>query len=158
MTITVRVTLDELILGRLRLTHAVPLEEVAGELGRPDRSIAAGSPAPYGHRSNQIHLYDELGVFLNEHHARRLIEEVTFVFDPSCSAFPPSTACSLDLRVDDCALTAETTLRELRKGSPTIRQVLGRHWSAEGNLHVGIAVVAGDRIGEISIGLSCPSK
>ncbi len=48
-------------------------------LGHPDRLEEAGQPAPFGHRNNQIHFYDDLGMYLNEHHYTILIQGVTFV-------------------------------------------------------------------------------
>lgn len=58
-------------------------------LGPPDRTIAAGPPAPVGHRNNHVHLYDRLGLYLNEHHATREIQAVSFVWNLERGPFPP---------------------------------------------------------------------
>ncbi|SRR6266700_4376651 len=83
-----------------------PLERYREVLGIPNRIIDAGPPPPVGHRSNRVHVFDSLGVYLTEHHASRLIESVNFVFDPSDSAFPIERAFGGDLKVDGQHLRA----------------------------------------------------
>jgi len=59
-------------------------------VGHPSRVIGAGDPEPYGNRNNQVHFFDELGMYLLEHHARCTIESVKFVFDSREVPFVPS--------------------------------------------------------------------
>lgn len=50
-------------------------------LGSPSRVVPAGPTAPAGHRNNHIHIYDDLGMTLNEHHYTYQIQEVDIVLD-----------------------------------------------------------------------------
>ena len=56
-----------LINGEL-VNAAKPVDFFHQLMGLPSRVLAAGAPAPAGHRNNQIHCYDDLGITLNEHH------------------------------------------------------------------------------------------
>lgn len=49
-------------------------------LGTPSRVVALGEPAPFGHRNNHALYYDDIGVYLLEHHATRFIQAIVFVF------------------------------------------------------------------------------
>ena len=49
-------------------------------LGTPSRVVALGDPAPFGHRNNHALFYDDVGLYLLEHHATRLIQAIVFVF------------------------------------------------------------------------------
>ena len=73
------ITLDHLVLNGELLVEARPPSLFHNLLGPPSRIFAAGPPAPYGHRNSQIHVYDSLGIFLNEHHYTYAIEAVSFV-------------------------------------------------------------------------------
>ena len=55
------------------------MPEYAAVLETPARTEEPSPPAPYGHRNNQIHLFDDLGLYLIEHHATRLVVAVVFV-------------------------------------------------------------------------------
>jgi hypothetical protein len=53
-------------LAQLRLNgedfiDAVSHSMIHDLLGPPTRVIVPGPPAPYGHRNNQVHVYDSLG-------------------------------------------------------------------------------------------------
>ena len=66
------------------------LDERSKVLGPPDRTVEPSTPAPMGYRNNQMHMYDGLGLYLNEHHATRRIQDVTFVFNIADTPFRPS--------------------------------------------------------------------
>ena len=83
----------------------LPLERYHEVFGLPSRTIEAGSPAPFGHRNNQVHVFDSQGIYLTEHHASRLIESVNFVFDPLDSPFP------IDRAFDGILEVGEQTIR-----------------------------------------------
>lgn len=91
----------------------LPLERYQNPLGRSSRTIEAGSPAPYGHRNNQVHIFDSKGIYLTEHHASRLIESVNFVFDPAESPFPLERAFVGNLEVDGQVIRTGMTEAEL---------------------------------------------
>ena len=81
-------TAHGLEINQFVFNEKMPLERYRSALGQPTRTIDAGPPAPLGHRNNQIHLFDAIGIYLTEHHASRLIESVNFVFDLEESPFP----------------------------------------------------------------------
>jgi hypothetical protein len=106
-------TADGLAINGYGFDKKLPLERYQEVLGAPSRTIAAGPPAPAGHRNNQVHLFDAEGIYLTEHHASRLIESVNFIFDPADSPFPIVGAFSGNLKVDGQQLQpdmAETDL------------------------------------------------
>jgi hypothetical protein len=83
---------DGLVVNGVAFDAELPLERYEVAFGRPSRTIAASPPAPYGHRNNQVHLYDDDGIYLTEHHASRLIQSVNFIFNPGDSPFPIEAA------------------------------------------------------------------
>jgi hypothetical protein len=94
-------SLDSLMLDGQQFLMPVGLPEFTAILGQPNRTIEPSPPAPYGHRNNHIHLYDHLGLYLNEHHATGLIGEVTFVLDPTEVPFPVGCPFAGRLRVGE---------------------------------------------------------
>lgn len=94
------VTADGLAINGYVIDEKLPLEHYQEILGIPSRTIAAGPPAPAGHRNNQVHVFDAEGIYLTEHHASRLIESVNFIFDPTESAFPIESAFCGNLKID----------------------------------------------------------
>jgi hypothetical protein len=70
------------------------LDRFAAVLGPPSRTYDGPTPAPSGHRNNQRHIYDELGVYLIEWHANSFITSFNVVFDPAfVSASPEHAFC-----------------------------------------------------------------
>lgn len=99
-------TADGLTINGQVFDGKLPLERYQDILGLPSRTIDAGPPAPYGHRNNQVHVFDSEGIYLTEHHASRLIESVNFIFDPADSAFPIERAFDGNLEVDGQTIRA----------------------------------------------------
>jgi hypothetical protein len=89
MVVDASLTLEGLWLARTFFATPLPLENYVGLIGKPTRTLS-GPPAPYGHRNNQIHVYDAFGFYLNEDHATGKIGEVTFVLDETRGTFPVS--------------------------------------------------------------------
>jgi hypothetical protein len=97
--VTADVSLDGLLInGRLFQSPVRPIEYLA-LLESPVRVVEPSPPAPYGHRNNQIHLFDQLGLYLIEHHATRLVDAVVFVLWLEESAFKPAREYSGDLTI-----------------------------------------------------------
>jgi hypothetical protein len=92
----------------------VALSHYQTVLGLTSRTIEAGGTAPVGHRNNRIHLFDDAGVYLTEHHASRLVESVNFVFELSESLFPLKEAFSGRLTVFGLLINADCTEGDLR--------------------------------------------
>src|SRR6516225_6572148 len=70
-------------------------------LGIPDRIVDPAPPAPVGHRNNQIHVYDDLGLYFHEHHWTRLAMDLVFVYwpDEEGFSFTPRRAFSGHLKL-----------------------------------------------------------
>ena len=62
----------------------------ADVLGTPTRVDSLGEPAPFGHRNNHAHYYDDIGIYLLEHHSTRLIQSIVFVFAPDHAILRPA--------------------------------------------------------------------
>jgi hypothetical protein len=56
-----------------RIIKAPSVAEMHAVLGKPSRIDSGEKPAPVGHRNNQIHIYDELGITFQEHHFTKLV-------------------------------------------------------------------------------------
>jgi hypothetical protein len=102
-------TADGLSINGRLFDSKLPLERYQDVLGPPSRTIDAGPPAPYGHRNNQVLVFDSEGIYLTEHHASRLIESVNFIFDPADSPFPIERAFDGSLEVDGQIIRAGMT-------------------------------------------------
>jgi hypothetical protein len=71
-------------------------------LGSPSRVVAAGPPAPAGHRNNHIHIYDDLGIRLNEHHYTFRLQEIACSFECEEPLYPftPRSSFSGEFWID----------------------------------------------------------
>ena len=99
------------------VVHPPWLHEI---LGIPDRIDDSASPAPVGHRNNQIHVYDDLGLYFHEHHWTRLAEDLVFVFWPEeqCHRFAPRRAFSGHLQLRDYLVPAGASESEFVRDCP----------------------------------------
>ncbi|MBM3966305.1 MAG: hypothetical protein FJ308_14760 [Planctomycetes bacterium] len=118
--------------SKLMLEHYVEI------LGAPGRSIDAGPPAPFGHRNNQIHLFDPDGIYLTEHHSSRLIESVNFIFDPSESPFQIEKAFGGSLEVEGQSIRRDMPERSMAFTSLN-RDLPGEYSLVLGRIWVGIS-------------------
>jgi hypothetical protein len=132
-SVTADVSLDGLLLNGRLFRSAVQPAEYAVALGVPGRVEETLTPAPYGHRNNQIHLFDEVGLYLIEHHASRLINAIVFVLLLEESPFKPAREFAGRLTVGGVDVLPGMLVREF-SGSAIAFQgpVLGL-WSAEKN-------------------------
>jgi hypothetical protein len=89
-SVTADISLDGLVLNGRAFHFPVEPAEYATTLQMPVRVVEPSPPAPYSHRNNQIHVYDELGLYLIEHHGTRLIDAVVFVLWLEEATFKPS--------------------------------------------------------------------
>jgi hypothetical protein len=97
--VTADASLDRLLLNGRLFQSPVQPTEYAAVLASPVRVVEPSPPAPYGHRNNQIHLFDELGLYLIEHHVTRLVDAVVFVLWLQESAFKPACEYSGELTI-----------------------------------------------------------
>ena len=111
--------------GRL-FNSDVPLERYQDVLGLPSRTIEGRIPAPYGHRNNQVHVFDSEGMYLIEHHASRLIVSVDFIFDLAESTFPVETVFDGSLEVDGHSIRPGMSERDIMPAH--LRHVLAGYY------------------------------
>jgi hypothetical protein len=102
-----------LLLNGVAIDREIDLATYQQALGPPSSTISAGGPAPVGHRNNQIHLYDDRGIYLTEHHATRLIGSINFVFECRDAAFSVSHAYDGELLVGPHAIRRGMHLDQL---------------------------------------------
>lgn len=65
----------------LLIETAPSVDELYAVLGQPSRVDTGERPAPVGHRNNHIHVYDESGLTLNEHHYTRRVQCLSCWFE-----------------------------------------------------------------------------
>ena len=95
---------------------AGPASHFYSIFGTPDRIVdAATTPAPVGHRNNQAHCYDAIGVALNEHHYTHQIHEITFVLDPELSHRRTLGSFAGELTIGDLTLKNSVPESDLAK-------------------------------------------
>lgn len=142
-----KVTLDGVTIDSVPFTYGVLLDEYEAVLGKPTRSESPGPPAPYGHRNNVIHFYDDNGIFLHEHHKTCLIDSVTFLLDPSTATF--KTASPYGGELDVCGVEMHPGMQFkafAKQASVEFRPMLGHEWFAKGRIvSIHLTVVAPSR-------------
>jgi hypothetical protein len=111
------VSLDGLLLNGRLFQSPVQPAQYAVVLESPVRVVEPSPPAPYGHRNNQIHLFDEIGLYLIEHHAARLVDAVVFVLWKEESAFKPEREYFGELRIGGVRFFPGITPRDYSGGT-----------------------------------------
>jgi hypothetical protein len=122
----------------LLLAH--PASDFRAVLGEPTRVIAAGPPAPVGHRNNQIHIYDSLGIYFNEHHYTYLLSAVTFLLDPDSSSFQLTTPFSGSLLLGDLSISTPFPERDLASSGLPFVQRLSGSWALNDDTPIRISL------------------
>jgi hypothetical protein len=126
-------TLDRLSFNGSNFACATTLDAYSSILGIPDRSEPIGPPAPYGHRNNVIHYYDQLGLLLREHHSTRLIDGIEFIFEPSKCMFATKHAYSGELTICGVTIDKGTLFPDFALASQIVfRSHLGHAWYRDG--------------------------
>jgi hypothetical protein len=125
-----------------QITAAPSVMELHAILGPPSRVVDPHPPAPIGHRNNQVHIYDDLGLEFREHHYTRRIVGGTMVFWPDeyFHNFRPSAGFTGTLILAGYVVPSAPTVMELLKASPIeFQQSLRGVFSARrGEFYVGI--------------------
>jgi hypothetical protein len=136
------ITLEGLYLNGIEFSTPMPVANYVAAIGTSTRIIDAGAPAPVGHRNNQIHLYDGIGIYLNEHHATGLIQALTFILWLEEATFPTRQTFDGDLVVG--GVCVGPGMREGVLAASTIRfhETIAGQWSAkEGGIYVGAKTI-----------------
>jgi hypothetical protein len=97
------------------LDRAAPPSHFHEIFGMPNRIIdGSPTPAPLGHRNNQFHCYDDLGMTLNEHHYTHQIQAINFVFDKNRSDHPTKNRFRGMLSIGNAQIFPGALERQLR--------------------------------------------
>jgi hypothetical protein len=102
------------------IQKAPALEEVYKVLGKPNRIDIGQTPAPYGHRNNHIHVYDELGLKINEHLFTGRIQEIccSFETEEPLYRFTPITPFKGSLTFDSQSMPLGGVVNSFLQVSP----------------------------------------
>ncbi len=137
--VTAKVSLDGIHLNGKQFRERVAPSEYAAILDSPVRIVEPLQPAPYGHRNNQIHLFDELGLYLIEHHSTRLVDSIVFVLWLDEAAFKPAREFDGELTIGGVHHFSGMTEKDLRIGSiPFEGPILGSWIAKEKRIWIGI--------------------
>ena len=131
--VEVEIRLDGITINGRPLPEAVHPPWLHGVLGIPDRVVDPAPPAPVGHRNNQVHVYDDLGLYFHEHHWTRLAMDLVFVFWPEEEgyAFTPRRAFSGHLKLLSYLVPAEASESQFMRECPIqFEEYLSGHWRA----------------------------
>jgi hypothetical protein len=147
--VEVEVRLDGIIISGHPIPEAVPPPWLHGVLGIPDRVVDPAPPAPVGHRNNQVHVYDDLGLYFHEHHWTRLAMDLVFVFWPEeeSYAFTPRRAFSGHLKLHDYLVPVAASESQFIRACPIpFEEYLSGHWRA-GSERFAVGMVSkGDKL------------
>lgn len=132
-SVTAHVSLDGLLLNGQPFQSPVQPSDYAAVLGAPGRVEEPSTPAPYGHRNNQIHLFDEFGLYLIEHHATRQIDAVVFVLWLDESPFKPAREFAGHLTVGGVSVCPGMLVKEFSLSTIAFEGPVLGLWSAEKN-------------------------
>ena len=140
--VEVEIRLDGIVISGHPIPAAVQPSWLHEMLGIPDRIVDPAPPAPVDHRNNQIHVYDDLGLYFHEHHWTRLAQDLVFVFWPEEEryAFTPRRAFSGHLKLRDYFVPAGASESQFIREYPIpFEEYLSGHWRAEsGRCSVGM--------------------
>ena len=117
MVINVPTDLCPVIQGTAFAT-APSIAELHALLGPPSRIAEPAVRAPVKHRNNQFHVYDEAGLYFQEHHYTRRIAGCDVVFRPAelSVAFAPHGLYSGRFRLGTRDVSPDADLGELVRG------------------------------------------
>ena len=120
------------IVNGLRIETAPPVAELLRVIGTPSRIETGPRPAPAGFRNNHQHVFDAMGLHVNEHHhtCRAQAIGVTPRVDEPRYGFTAKTAFSGNLLFDGVAMPLRATEQEFLQASPwPFEHRLGGSWS-----------------------------
>jgi hypothetical protein len=125
----------------MSITDAITPAAIHQVLGVPSCIHAAGPPAPYGHQNNQIHVYDTLGMYFNEHHYTCSLTGVSFVFWPEAEGYPftPAQAFWGKLLLGDYEIPEAVPEKQLVAGCGLpFREMLPGIWYLPGTIPISL--------------------
>ena len=132
VTVHVFTVSPRIVVNGLSITTAPVVSKLHVVLGQPDRIDTGPVPAPYGHRNNQIHVYDRLGVTFNEHHYTRRAQDIWCWFDTSelVYRFTPKEPFLGKLFFNETEIPLGGSEQKFMQSSPfKFQHTLGHVWS-----------------------------
>jgi hypothetical protein len=139
--IVVLASTELVVLNGISIGEAVAPRRIHELLGNPSRIHSAGPPAPYGHRNNQIHVYDSLGLYFNEHHYTQSLIGMSLGFWPAQEGYPftPAIGFSGSLRLANYEVPHEVSEREfLANCHLPFKRHLAGIWTLDGRIPIGL--------------------
>jgi hypothetical protein len=120
VVIEVNSNVPAVLVNGFRIETAPPVGELLSAIGSPTRVYAGPTPAPTGFRNNQQHVFDALGVHVNEHHHTRRAREigVTLSVEERKYGFTPTSAFNGALLFDGVRMPLQATEAEFVKTAP----------------------------------------
>jgi hypothetical protein len=122
------------VVNGLRIDAAPPVAELLRVIGTPTRVDTGPQPAPAGHRNNQQHVFDTLGLHVNEHHHTRRAQAIgiTLSADERRYGFTPASAFNGDLLFDGVPMPLRATESEFLQAAPwKFQPLLAGQWSCK---------------------------
>ena len=149
MTTNVAIGPDQLCINGVAFDRPVPPSDFFEILGTPSRSgDFYTKPAPYGFRNNQLHMFDALGIALNEHHASRLVGDVAILFDIAEAIHPTMTPFTGILTIAGRSIQSGTLEKEISEIKIPFEHYIGGEWSSNsGKLWIGLSFKGQERRG-----------
>ncbi len=133
------VSLESLTLNGQVLCSKLPPAKYYDLLGSTVRLIEPQPPAPWGHRNNQIHMFDNQGLYLIEHHATRLVDSVVIVLWLEEAPFQPASEFCGPLTVGGVHVFPGMAEDEFVGGTITFVESLRGEWNAKGAVYVALS-------------------
>jgi hypothetical protein len=121
-------------IGKFAISSAPPIETLLQAIGGGSWVDAGATPAPTGHRNNQIHVYDELGIYIHEHHHTRRAICISLALDVKEAAyrFIPKHAFKGELRFNGKVMPLGAGEAEFVQMSPfPFQESLKGSWFSE---------------------------
>jgi hypothetical protein len=123
----VDVSENEFVIDGVPFSETVSPGDYCSVLGSPSRICELGGPAPVGFRHNEAWYFDDLGLVLLQHHASRLVTEVTVELTPEYSIRPTNSAYRGSINVCGVPVAHDMISGDfLRSCKHSFRWILGR--------------------------------
>jgi hypothetical protein len=134
---------DLVTINGLKIREAVMPDDLYSVLDKPSRIVGPEAPAPSGHRNNQVHVYDDLGIYFHEHHFTYQATSMTFLFRPEEERyrFTPRLAFTGRVRIGEYALPAQPAERDLAGCPVPLRCQLGSWTGRFGTIWIEFRVL-----------------
>jgi len=121
------------IVNGYRIQTAPPIRELLDVIGKPTRVDTGPTPAPLRHRNNQQHVFDSLGIKVNEHHYTRRAHEIYIALsvEERLYGFSPLSAFAGELIFDGVNMQLRATESDFLRAMPwPIEHFIAGNWNS----------------------------